>query len=361
MQKRLQRKLCLLRADAGLEPSVCGHPTQSAATVLEPVRVRRHLRLHHDGNENIRGDAQFHAVEVWLRNSDHSHRVAIQRDGSPHDVAVAVEVASPEAVAEHHDRLAVGNGVVVRGDGAPKYRLDAQYLEICAGDQLSGDLHCMVAVANGYACWEPAKHPGKDLVVVAQIFKHRPGNRVGAVTVAVMVTGLADDHKPFWIADRQEPQNHLVQQAEHRRVCADSERQSRDSYERKSRAFRQRPNPIANILHEPVQPDSRANIADALYDLIDPSCLATSIAMRLFGIHAGLRRLGRYQFNIGPEFLFEVAIELVSAEQIVPKRAESTDHKASYVVRKAVAMAREIRSHRSDSVCSCFFPALVNE
>ena len=83
--------------------------------------------------------------------------------------------------------------------------------------------------------------------------------------------------------------------------------------------------------------------------------------MRVFRIGACLHLLGRHQFHIGLEFIFQVAIELFFAEYIVPKRAEPTDRKASYVVRKAVAMARDIRSHRSDSVRICFLPALVNE
>ncbi len=205
----------------------------------------------------------------------------------------------------------------------------------------------------------PAVHA--DLVVIAQIFEHWPGNGIGAVAVAVMVAGLADDHKLLRMTDRQKPQNYLIQQAEHRGVCADSECQGGDSNERKGRVFRKRPNPIANILPEPIQPDSGANIAHILYDLIDSSRLAASITIRLFRINAGAHLLGRHQFHISLEFLIEVAVELLSAEHIVPKRAESTNHKASYVLRKAVAMARDIRSHRSDSVCNCFLPALVSE
>ena len=176
-----------------------------------------------------------------------------------------------------------------------------------------------------------------------------------------MVAGLSDDHELLRMTDGQEPQNNLIQQAEHRRVCADTQCQRRHRNQGESRILRERSNAVLNILYEPVQPDSRANIANVLCNLVYPSHLTTGIAMRLFGVHPGLDLLGRYQFHIGLEFLIEVAIELFSAEHMVPKRAESTDHKASYVVRKAVAMARDIRSHRSDSVCSCFLPALVNE
>src|SRR5580658_4278635 len=112
MHERLQRKLRLLHADAGLEASVRSDPTQPAAPVLEAVRMWRHLRLHHDGNENLRRDTQFHAVKTGLRDPDNGHRVTVEVDRSADDAAVAVEVAPPEAVAEYHDWPAVRHRVV---------------------------------------------------------------------------------------------------------------------------------------------------------------------------------------------------------------------------------------------------------
>jgi hypothetical protein len=93
MHERLQRKLRLLKADAGSEAPVRGHPTQPATPVLEAVRVRRHLRLHHDGNKNLRRGSQFHAVKAGLRDSDNGHRVTVEGNRPSDDAAVAVEVA----------------------------------------------------------------------------------------------------------------------------------------------------------------------------------------------------------------------------------------------------------------------------
>jgi hypothetical protein len=76
------------------------------------------------------------------------------------------------------------------------------------------------------------------LIVVAQIFKHRPGNSVGAESVAVMVAGLPDDHKLLRIADWQEPQNNLIQQAEHCRIRADTQRERGHRNQRESRILR---------------------------------------------------------------------------------------------------------------------------
>src|SRR5205085_8087294 len=104
---------------------------------------------------------------------------------------------------------------------------------------------------------------------------------------------------------------------------------------------------VPKILHEPVQPSSRANIANSLNDLLYPPYIATSVPVGLLGRHSVPNLLGRQQFHVSLEFLIEIAIKELSAEYTVPKRAESTDHRAPYVVRKAVAMARDIRSHRS--------------
>lgn len=64
MQKRLERCLSLLDADPGLEAPVHGDPAEAATPVLEAIRVRRHFRFHHDGNKDIGGGSQFHAVDV---------------------------------------------------------------------------------------------------------------------------------------------------------------------------------------------------------------------------------------------------------------------------------------------------------
>src|ERR1700722_3786966 len=118
MHERLQRKLRLLEADAGLEAPVCGDPTQAAAPILEAIRVRCHLRLYHDGNKDLRRDSQFHAVKTGPCDSDYGHGVTVEGYRPADDGTVSVEVAPPEAVAEHHHRLAVGNRVIVRSDSA---------------------------------------------------------------------------------------------------------------------------------------------------------------------------------------------------------------------------------------------------
>jgi hypothetical protein len=222
--------------------------------------VRRHLRLHHDGNEDSRRVSQFHAVETWLRDSDNGHRVTVEGNHSADDGAVTVEVTLPEAIAEYHHRLAVGNRVVVRGDGAAQCRPDAQDREIGAGDQLRGYLPRTITVAKGYGGWEPAEHPREDLIVVAQIFKHRPGNGVWAVTVAVVVAGFSDDHKPLRMTNGQEPKNDLIQQAKHRGVCADPERQRGHRNQGESWILGKGPQGIPKILHQLVHEGSHSHV-----------------------------------------------------------------------------------------------------
>src|SRR5690349_550152 len=144
-----------------------------------------------------------------------------------------------------------------------------------------------------------------------------------------MVAGLTDDHKLLRIADWQEPQHNLVKQTEHRSIRAYSERQRGHRNQGERKIPSERSNTVPKILDEPLQPDSHANIANALFNLLNPSHIPTSIAAGLLGRHSFPHLFGRYQFQIGLEFFIEVAIKLFSAEQILPESAESTSHRAS--------------------------------
>ena len=97
-----------------------------------------------------------------------------QGNRSADDGAVTVEVAPPEAVAEYHHRLAVGN----RGLRQERWCAPMPPRRPGSGNisrrPTPRDLRRSITVAHGYGGWETAEHPGEDLIVVAQIFKHRP-------------------------------------------------------------------------------------------------------------------------------------------------------------------------------------------
>ena len=133
MHERLQRNLRLVKTDVGFETPVRCHPIQPSPPVLQSVRVRRHLGLHHNWNENLRRPSHFHPVKTGLCDSDNSHRVTVELDRPADDVAVTIEVAAPEAVAEYYDRTAVGNCVVIRRYGAAQCCPHAQYREVRTG------------------------------------------------------------------------------------------------------------------------------------------------------------------------------------------------------------------------------------
>lgn len=83
------------------------------------------------------------------------------------------------------------------------------------------------------------------------------------------------------------------------------------------------------------------------------------LGVRLFRVHAFPQLLGLYEFHVDIKLFIEVAIKLFSAERTGPKHAEPVDHKASWPIPSAAAIAKEIRAQRSVSVRSCFFPVLV--
>src|SRR5215469_269363 len=131
----MQRALRLPGADAGFQLAIGGNPGEPAAIILEAVRVRSYLRLHHDRDEHLRRLSQLEPIESGLRNTDDGHIVAVQHNGSAYDGGVCVEVVPPEAVAEHHNRLAVGNIVVIGSDGAAQSRSNPKDREIRSRNQ----------------------------------------------------------------------------------------------------------------------------------------------------------------------------------------------------------------------------------
>ena len=80
--------------------------TQRVRRVLEHVFgvPDDDLLLHHDGNENFWGEAQFNAVKSRLRHADHSHFVIIDVQGFTDDLGITGETCLPKVVIENDDR-----------------------------------------------------------------------------------------------------------------------------------------------------------------------------------------------------------------------------------------------------------------
>src|SRR5262249_16963993 len=69
-----------------------------------------------------------------------------------------------------------------------------------------------------------------------------------------MVAGLPDDHELLRMTNRQEPQNNLIQQAEHRSVGTDAERQRQYSNDGEKRTPPKTAESIAQVLADLFQP-----------------------------------------------------------------------------------------------------------
>ena len=222
-----------------------------------------------------------------MRDSNNGHRVTVELNRSANDSAVTGEVAPPEAVAEHNDGPAIGDRVVVWSDGAAHCCPNAQGREIGAGNQLCGNLRHFITVADGYRGWEPAEHPGEDMIVVAQIFKHGPGNRICAVRIPVMVAGLSDDHEPLRMTDGQEPQNNLIQQTEHRRVGPNAQRQRQHRHCRKAGGFAQCAEGVARVLKERFEEMRAQRFADFFLEFLVAAEFDARAAFRFGAREAG--------------------------------------------------------------------------
>src|SRR6516165_4505216 len=171
------------------------------------------------------------------------------------------------------------------------------------------------------------EHSAEHAVVCAQIFEHRPGKRVRTITIPVEVAALSDHHQPLRLLYGQQAQHDLVQQAEHGRICADPESKCGYSDKAESRTSPKRAHAIANVLSQPLQQHSSADVTNSLPDLLRPSHFPACTAVRFLGGHPCIYLFRRHQLLVGTEFLVQITIKLIPAEQVVPQSAKSTDHR----------------------------------
>src|SRR6185312_14531037 len=177
------------------------------------------------GNEDLSRVSQFHAVETWLRNSDHRHVAAIDHQSLADNRAVRGEAGLPEAVAEYGQRMAARNSVIIRSEGTAQDGLYTQHREIAARHKFGGYALSSIPIAQAGLKRKPAKHSRKDLVVIAEIAVHRIRDRIHPPVAAVVLPPHRKEDHFLRLLHGKQPQHNLIEQAEDGGVCADSERE----------------------------------------------------------------------------------------------------------------------------------------
>ena len=206
MHEGLESGLGLVLRDAGLQAAEGVHP--AIAALLQHVFGIEDddLRLHHDGNEDFRREAEFHPVETCLGNADDGHFVIIQSESLTDDLGITGETRLPEVVIKNNERMTAGDLIVFGSEDASNRWDDAKRGEVGAGNEFHGDAFGLLANGKARRSREAAKHVREDIVVVAKITEHGVGNGVAAPVVTVMAPAHGEEDELLRVLDRQETQ-----------------------------------------------------------------------------------------------------------------------------------------------------------
>ncbi len=129
----------LLLRDARLETAEGVDP--AIAALLQHVNwvAQDNLRLHHDGNKEVRRKTEFDAVKALLSNADNGHFVIVQIQSFADNLGIGGKTSFPKAVVENNIRMAAGDDIIGGGEDASEDGDDAESGKVGAGNEFHLD------------------------------------------------------------------------------------------------------------------------------------------------------------------------------------------------------------------------------
>ena len=188
--ERLQGSFSLRLGHAGFESADHGEPV--VVPIGEPVPVGRHLRLHHQGNENVRSAPHLDAGKPRLGHSNHRQRSIVHQDGLVQHGGVAAQSALPVAVAQHDNGMRPRHAVVFRAEDAAQRRAHAEHLEIISADEFA--LSALRASVEGHT--ETHSEASQDAGETGVAIPYRGENGIGNGFARISIGPHASDHRP---------------------------------------------------------------------------------------------------------------------------------------------------------------------
>ena len=199
---------------------------------------------HHRGRQvmgagdDVGEDLRFGRVgDRWLQHTDDRRRARAEANRLSDHRRIAVQARRPETVRQHRHSRRV-RPVVLLVQQPADHRMKAHDLEVRAADDAGADLPRLAE----------ADHREADLREVADT-RHRLqtapkiedlGDRERRVLVVAAGRALADVDQPAFVAIDQRTQQHAANDAENRRVGADSQRERQHHGSRQSLGTGQR-------------------------------------------------------------------------------------------------------------------------
>jgi len=158
------------------------------------------LRLHHDGDEDFRGEAEFHAVETCLGHADDGHLVIVERERFTDDLGIGGETGFPKVIVENDVGMAAGDYIVGGGGMRPRAGTRRELKSRCRKTN-STETRSAAGRRRGWRSWEAAKHIGEDLVVLAEIAEHGMGDGITAPVAAVVAAHHGEQDELLRVLD----------------------------------------------------------------------------------------------------------------------------------------------------------------
>ena len=224
---RVELCLDLLECDAGLDSRVDDPAVFAAAPFLG---------LFGDG-ERLPEVVRFGETEILRHHADHGRGVVVERDRLPEHVGAAAERFLPQRVAEDDDRR--GAGLVLFGlERAAEHGLHAKRPETIDRDPSAEHAFRAVAAVEDVGAVPSRERAGQRRRRVAHIAEIRQRK----LEVVARILGVDDaqvEQRGLVGEERQRPQQHGVEDREHRRRRGDADRERDDGDERKAGRFRE--------------------------------------------------------------------------------------------------------------------------
>ena len=166
----------------------------------------------------------------------------------------AAKVGLPVRVTQHHDLGAADVASVVRSQEASQRRSQTQNRKVTARHEQALALQGLAAIAKVDVKVAVRRDAGEDRLEALQIAEHRIAEeRVAGPLDAArfrprLGSGRDQIHEAVGIGHRQWPEQKLVELREHRRICADAERQRQHCHRGETGSATKHPQRVAEVL-----------------------------------------------------------------------------------------------------------------
>jgi hypothetical protein len=294
--------LRLFDRDGGREP---GHHIQKSRAPGRPLDAGR------SGDDNF----VIAGIERLRIDADHRVGAATERDRAAQDARVRAEAAGPERAGQDGDRIAVAD--LFGSRNAADYRRMAEHIEGPAEDAKRGDAFGAVAAFERDLVAVEAHHRGEGGHAAVPV-----GKALRVAVAGVAVVGFDERDEAIGIGQRQGPEQHLVDDAEHRRGRADADAEREHDRCGQAGPAGEAARGDAKVAGEAVEPGEGVGVADFFGDAGSAAEAAIGLGASLGGVDALGDQFVGGGVDVELQLIGDVAVDGAAVEDRVAKPVE---------------------------------------